>query len=125
MEVVDFSRFRFAIFAFEDDRHSSRLADDHILGTVLISESVTSDDNRIRPAGNETRDVFAQNRLTEDRSSENISDGSIGRQPHLFQLEFFHALLVWSDGGTFDSNIVLENSVGGVDCDLIVSLITS
>ncbi len=35
--------------------------------------------------------------------------GAIGRAPHLLQLEFFHALLVWCDGRAFDTDIVLEN----------------
>lgn len=48
--------------------------------------------------------------------------GAIGRAPHLLQLEFFHALLVWRDGRALDSDIVLENGLGRLDCYSIVGL---
>jgi len=41
--------------------------------------------------------------------------GAIERTPHLLQLEFFNALLVWRDGRTLDASIVLENHLGRLD----------
>jgi hypothetical protein len=48
--------------------------------------------------------------------------GAIGRAPHLLQLEFFHALLVWRDGRALDADIVLENRLGRFDCYFIIGL---
>ena len=48
--------------------------------------------------------------------------GSIGRAPHLLQLEFFYALLVWRDGRALDSDVVLENSLCRFDRYLIIGL---
>ena len=49
---------------------------------------------------------------------------AIGRAPHLLQLEFFHALLVWSDGRALDADIVLKNSLGRLDRYSIIGLET-
>ena len=48
--------------------------------------------------------------------------GAIGRSPHLLQLEFFYALLVWRDGRALDADIVLENCLGRLDRYLIIGL---
>jgi hypothetical protein len=48
--------------------------------------------------------------------------GAIGRAPHLLQLEFFHALLVWCDGRALDADIVLENRLSRLDRYLIIGL---
>ena len=42
----------------------------------------------------------------------------------LLQLEFFHSLLVRSDGRAFDAYAMLEYSLSGVNGDLVVGLIS-
>ena len=33
-----------------------------------------------------------------------VSDGAVGRQPHLLELELLHALLIWGDSCALDTN---------------------
>ena len=53
-----------------------------------------------------------------------VTDGAIGRQPHLLELEFLDTLLVWGNGGALDTNRVLFDSFGSIDSDLVVGLVT-
>lgn len=54
----------------------------------LIAISVSANDNWLLPAGDKTRDVLANDGLTEDSATKNVTDGAIGRAPHLLQVEF-------------------------------------
>mgnify|MGYP006902565186 CR=1 FL=1 len=42
----------------------------------------------------------------------------------LLQLELLNTGLIGGDGGTLDTNTVLLNSLGGIDGDLVIGLIT-
>lgn len=53
-----------------------------------------------------------------------VSDGAVGRQPHLLELELVDTLLVWGDGRALDTNRVLLDSLGGIERDLVVGLVT-
>jgi hypothetical protein len=52
-----------------------------------------------------------------------ISDGAIGRQPHLLELELFDSLLVGRNGRALDTDRVLLDCLGGIKRDLVVGLI--
>lgn len=104
-------------------KRKHNLLDNHILGTVLVTESMTANDDRVGPARHQTWDILAQDRLTENGSAENVTNGSIRRKPHLLQLEFFNSLFIGRDSGTLDSDVVLQNGVSSIDGYLIVSLI--
>ena len=52
-----------------------------------------------------------------------VSDGAVGRQPHLLELELLHALLIWGDSCALDTNRVLLDSFGGIKCYLVVCLV--
>lgn len=61
---------------------------------------------------------------TVDRSDlQDVPDGSVGRKPHLLQLELLDTALVRSDGGALDANAILLDSLGRVDGDLVVGLV--
>jgi hypothetical protein len=53
-----------------------------------------------------------------------VPNGTVGRQPHFLQLKLLHSLLVWGDGCAFDTNRVFLDSFGGIECYLIVRLVT-
>jgi hypothetical protein len=53
-----------------------------------------------------------------------VSDGAVGRQPHLLELELLDALLVGGDGRAFYTDRVFLDSLGGIECHLIVGLVT-
>ena len=49
---------------------------------------MTSNDNRLSPAWDETRNGLTDDGLTEHGATQDVTDGSIGGKPHLLQLEF-------------------------------------
>ena len=87
---------------------------------VLVSVSVTTDDNRLGPAWNQTRNVGNDDRFAEDNAVQDVTDGAVRAFPHLLQLELFDARFVWGDGGTLHTNAVLFDGVRRINGDLIV-----
>jgi len=73
---------------------------------------VTSNNDGLGPAGDKARHVGADNGLTEDSTVQDVTDGSIGRFPHLLKLELLDTLLVGGDGSALDSDLVLLDGVG-------------
>ena len=53
-----------------------------------------------------------------------VSDGAVGRQPHLLELKLLDTLLIWGDGRALDTDRVLLDSLGGIECYLVVGLVT-
>lgn len=98
--------------------------DNVIGGNVLISVSVSSNNDWLSPAWHQSWDVLADDGFSEDSTVENISDCTVRGFPHLLQLEFFDSLLIRGDGGALDTNFVFLDCVGGIDGDLIVSLVS-
>ena len=81
----------------------------------LVSVGVPADDDGFDPAGHQPGDVLAHDGLPEHGSSQDVPDGSVGRTPHLLQLELLHALLVWRDGGALDAHVVLTDRLRRLD----------
>lgn len=55
----------------------------------LISERVSADGDGLRPAGNQPRNVLADDWLTEDGAAQDVSDGTVRALPHLLQAKFY------------------------------------
>ena len=53
-----------------------------------------------------------------------VSDGTVGRQPHLLELEFLDTLLIWRDCCALDTDRVLIDSLGSIEGYLVVGLVT-
>ena len=119
-ELEHFHSLLFSFSVLENEFESSWSVDDKICGFVLVAECVSADDDGLFPAWDEPGDVFDDDWFSEDGSVEDVSDGSIGRFPHLFEVELFDSGLIGSDGGTLDTNFALFDGVGGIDGDLIV-----
>ena len=85
---------------------------------------VAANDDGLGPPWDKSWDIGANDGLTEDSTIEDVSNGSIGALPHLLQLELLNAILIRGDGGALDSNLVLLDSVGTLNSDLVVSGIT-
>ena len=64
--VVDFRLLNCSVISCENNLEFSRLVDDEISGLVLISESMTADNNWFFPARDKPWDVFNDNRLSEN-----------------------------------------------------------
>ena len=59
--------------------------------TDLITEGMTTNNDGLRPTGNETRNRLTDDWLPEYGTAENVTDRSIGAQPHLLQFELCQA----------------------------------
>ena len=118
------------VFRGEGNLKGACLGDDKVGGLVLVGVGVSADDDGLFPAWHQSRNldvarllVWAgadDDWLSEDRTAEDVSYGSVWREPHLLQVELLHAGLIWSDGGTLHADTVLPDGVGRVDSDLVV-----
>jgi len=102
----------------------ARLLGDEVLGHVLVSMSVTTNDDGLGPSWYKLGDVLANNRFSEDGSVQDVSDGSIGGSPHLLQLEFFNSFLIRGNSGALDTDFVFLNSMSSINGDLVIGLIS-
>ncbi len=84
---------------------------------------MTADDDRLRPGWHQARDVADDDRLAEDDTTEDVADGAVWRLPHLLQAELFNTGFVWSDRRALDADAVLQDGIGRVNGDLIISCI--
>ena len=95
-----------------------------ICGSILISESVSTDDDGLGPARDQSRDVRDNDRLSEDGATNDVPDGSVGRPPHLLEVEFGDTGLVGGDGCALDTNFASLDGLSGIDSDLVISSVT-
>ena len=51
-----------------------------------------------------------------------VTHGSVGRLPHLLELELLNTSLIRGDGGALDGDLVLDGSLSGLDGNLVVGL---
>ena len=79
---------------------------DKISSSILVSKSMSSYNNWIFPSRYISWNVFNKNWLSEDSSSKVISNCSIRRLPHLFEIKFFNSSLICCNCGTFYTNFV-------------------
>ena len=119
-EFVDFHSLLLSLIICENNFKFSRFIDCKIGGSVLISESVSSNNNGFFPSWNKSWDVIDDDRFSEDGSVENVSDCTVGAFPHVFKVELFDSCLIRGDGGTFDTNFALFDGIGSINCDLII-----
>lgn len=85
---------------------------------------VSADNYRLDPAWNQAGNVFADNSLSEHSATQDVPDCSVRRAPHCLELELLHALLVRSDGGALDANIVAPHSLRCLNSHLVIGGIT-
>ncbi|ABC91098.1 NADP-dependent isocitrate dehydrogenase protein [Rhizobium etli CFN 42] len=109
-----------AVFTDELDRQLALAGELEVGCAVLVAESVTADDDRLRPAGNEARNVAADDRLAEDDAAENVSDRAVRALPHFLEIEFLDAGFIRRDRCALDTDAVFLDGVGGVDRHLVV-----
>ena len=81
---------------------------------------MSSNDNGLFPSWNESRDVFDDNRFSEDSSIEDISDGSIRTLPHFLKFELLDSSLIRGDGGALDANFTFLDGFSSFNGDFII-----
>ena len=116
---------RSTVLGGEGDIDTAGLGDDVVLATVLVTESVSSNDDGLGPAWHTAGDVGDNDGLSEDGTVEDVSDGSVGGSPHLLEVEFLNTALVGGDGGALDGDLMFLGGLSSVDGDLIVSGVTA
>ncbi len=125
LELIDFEVGGLrAIGGGESHRELSWDFGAEVGGSVLISKGVSADNDGLVPAWHQLRDVADNNGLSEDRATNDVTDGTVGGLPHLFEAKFSHTSLVRGDSCALDANFAGLDSLCGVNSDLIVGLIT-
>jgi hypothetical protein len=81
---------------------------------------VSTDDDWFFPSRYQFWYIFNNDRLSEDSTVEDVSDGTIGAFPHFFEVELLDSGFVWSDGCTFDAYFAMFNGLGSLKGDFII-----
>jgi hypothetical protein len=114
-----------AIIRGEFDFNLSWLGDIVVLASVLIAKGMSSNDDGRGPAWDAPWNVGDDDWLSEDGTIEDVSNGSIGAAPHLFEPKLLHSTLVWGNGGTLDGDLVLLGGLSGINSDLVIGSISA
>ena len=79
LEVVDLDLLGLAALGGEDHLEVARARDDAVLGTVLVTEGVTADDDGLLPARDEAGNAGNDNGLAEDgtTAADVLADGAV------------------------------------------------
>jgi hypothetical protein len=109
-----------SVFGSEGDFVFTRSVNNEISGSVLITVSVSADNDGLSPSGDELGDVLADDGFSEDSTVEVVSDGTIGRFPHFLKLEFLDSILIGSDGGALNTNFAFLDGLSSIKSDFIV-----
>ena len=108
----------------ESDVDAAGLGHNVVLAAVLVTESVSTNNNGLNPAWDATRNVGDNNGLAEHSAVKDVSNGTVGALPHLLEVELLDSILVRGDGGALDGDLVLKGGVGGIDSDLVIGGVT-
>lgn len=123
VENFHFNGLLCRVFGLESHHKLSRLSGDVVSCPVLVTESMASNDDRLSPAGHQSRDVLNDNRLSEDSAIEFVSDCTVGGLPHELQLEFFDSGFVWGNRSALDSHFVFFDGLSGLKSHFVVSFV--
>jgi len=124
-KVVNFhTLFSRSVLWGENNLKLTGFIDDSISSSVLITESMSSDNDWFSPSSNIFLNILAENWLSENSSSKIVSDCTVWRFPHLFKIKLFNSCLVWGNGCAFNTNFASFNSGSSFESYLIVSLIS-
>ena len=67
----------------QNSTYGSVSGNNNVLCLVLISVSVSANADGISPSGHQLGDGLAENGFPENGATKNVSDGSVGGEPHL------------------------------------------
>lgn len=94
------------------------------MSNVLVTMSVSSDNNGLCPSWHESRHVFADDGFSEDGTIQDVSNGSVGGSPHFLELELLNSIFVGGNSCAFDADFVFFDCHSSVYCHLIVGLVS-
>src|SRR5581483_8363830 len=114
-KVVYFKSLRFAaIFRSESHGELAFAFYHRISSPVLVAKCMTDNDNGGSPVGYQAGNVVDNDRLAENGTIQDITDGAIGALPHLFEAKFFNAGLIGSDSSAFNTYAILFYGIGRI-----------
>lgn len=123
-ELEDLHTLLFSFIVCEDNLESSWSVDYKVCSFVLITESMSSNNNRLFPSWNQFWDVVDDNGFSEDSTIEDVSDGTVGAFPHFFEVELLDSSFIRSDCGTLNTDLAFLNGIGSINGDLVVGCIS-
>ena len=91
---------------------------------VYITVSVTRKSNGLCPVANVGYDALYKDGRAEYGSVKDTSDCGVRALPHLLKVVLGHTSRVGCDGGAFNGYAQLKGSICGINCNLIVSLVS-
>ena len=95
-----------------------------ISSNILITMSVSTNDDGVGPSWNKSWNVLNNDGFSENSSVKDISYSSVGWFPHLLELEFFNSFLIRGNCCAFDTYLVLLDSLSWINSDLVVGLVS-
>ena len=84
---------------------------------------MSSNDNWLLPSWNKFWDVRDNDGGSENGTSDDVSDCTVWRPPHLLEIKLCHTSFIGGDGCAFDSNFAGFDGFGGLNSDLVISSI--
>lgn len=121
LKFVDLHPLLSSVVSSKHNLKSSWLIDCEICGFVLISKSMSTDDNWLFPAWNEPWDIFNDDGLSKDSSIEYVPDGAIRAFPHFLELKLFNSGLIRGNGGTLNTYLALLNGLSRLNSNFVIS----
>ena len=85
---------------------------------------MSSNNDRLSPPWNKSWNILNYDWFSEYSTIKNVSDCTVWRLPHLFQLEFLYAILIRGDCSAFDAYLMFQHGIRAVNCDLVVCLVS-
>jgi hypothetical protein len=97
------------VLRIEGHFKSTRLVNNCICCTILVAKCMSSNDNGISPSWYESWNVLNNNGLSEHCSVQLVTNGAIGRFPHLLELKLLDSCLIRCNSGTLYANFAFLN----------------
>lgn len=82
LELVDLNLLGLATFRRVDHAELAVAGDDEVLGAVLVTKGMATDDDGLLPPGHEAGNAGDDDGLAEDGAAEGVADGAVGGEPH-------------------------------------------
>lgn len=124
-KFVDFHDCRLAaILGSEGHCECSCFLGDKVGGTVLITKSVSSNNDWLSPTRNTSWDVFDNDWLAEDDTTNNVANSAVRGLPHLLEVKLLNSSFVGGNRCTLNADLASFDGFCGVNGNLVICGIT-
>ncbi len=123
-ELEDLHALLISFIVCEDDFKGSWLVDNKVGSFVLITKGMSSNNNGFFPSWNQSWDVADNDGFSEDSTVENVSDATVGANPHVFEIKLLDSSFIRSYCGALNTDLTFLDSIGSVNGDLVVGCVS-